>query len=163
MEASVHRPVPGRRCHLRAFTLIEVAFAATILVVGLVGMMHAITLGSEMLDTARKQQIAVHLIEAELERIRSLPWDDSDSTADENCIRDLPDRTSANPLTATGYLATVATGFVITRDVSTWKTSTTGRRVIVTVTWKNIRGRTVTRSGTGYFAKSGWQQSYQTS
>lgn len=154
---------PNHSHRKRAFTLIEVAFGATILVVGLVGMMHAITLGSEMLDTARKQQIAVHLIEAELERIRSLPWDDSDSTADELCIRDLPNRTSANPLAATGYLAEVATGFVITRNVTNWKSSTTGRVITITVTWSNIRGRTVTRSGTGYFAKSGWQQSYQTS
>ena len=36
------------------FTLVEVALAATILLVGFAGMATALIIGSEMLDTARK-------------------------------------------------------------------------------------------------------------
>lgn len=135
--------------------------AATVLLFGIVGAMQAISVGSEMLDTARKQSIAAQLIEAELERIRSLPWDDSDSTADEACIRDLPDRTTSNPLTASGYLNAIAGPFTITRTGAAWKGSADGRMIRVTVTWRNLRGVTYTRSGDGYFSRSGWQQSYQ--
>jgi len=135
--------------------------AATVLLFGIVGAMQAISIGSEMLDTARKQSIATQLIEAELERIRSLPWDDSDSTADEACIRDLPDRTTSNPISPPGYLSALAGPFTVTRAGFTWKSSSEGRMIRVTVRWRSLRGVTLTRSGDGYYSKSGWQQSYQ--
>ena len=40
------------------FTIVEVALAATILLVGFAGMAEALIIGSGMLDTARKQTIA---------------------------------------------------------------------------------------------------------
>ena len=46
------------------FTLVEVALAATILLVGFAGMAEALIIGSEMLDTARKQTIAAQIMQS---------------------------------------------------------------------------------------------------
>ena len=48
------------------FTLVEVALAATILLVGFAGMAAALMIGSEMLDTARKQTIAAQIMQGEI-------------------------------------------------------------------------------------------------
>lgn len=53
------------------FTLIEVGMGALILVVGFIGLIQAITLGTQMLDTARKQQIAMQIADAEIEWLRA--------------------------------------------------------------------------------------------
>ena len=44
--------------------MVEVVMAMAIVVVAVVGMMQAVTIGAEALDTARKQQIATQLREA---------------------------------------------------------------------------------------------------
>ena len=51
--------------------MIEVGMASLILVVGFVGIIQAVTIGSQMIDTAQKQQVAVQIIDAEIERLRS--------------------------------------------------------------------------------------------
>ena len=53
------------------FTLIEVGMGALILVVGFIGLIQAVTLGTQMLDTARKQQIAMQIADAEIEWLRA--------------------------------------------------------------------------------------------
>ena len=58
----------------RGFTLIEVALASTILLVGFVGMIEALAVGSEMLDTARKQTIAAQIMQGEIEYLRLQSW-----------------------------------------------------------------------------------------
>ena len=47
----------SRNLH-RGFSLIEVIMATTILLVGFVGLIQAVTIGTESLDTARKLQVA---------------------------------------------------------------------------------------------------------
>src|SRR5262245_61523782 len=56
------------------FTLIEVMMAAAILVVGFIGLIQVVTIGSATRDTARKQQIAVQIMEGEIERLRTGSW-----------------------------------------------------------------------------------------
>lgn len=56
------------------FNLIEVMMATTILLAGFVGLIQAVTIGSESLDAARKQQIAAQIIAAEVEKLRGGPW-----------------------------------------------------------------------------------------
>lgn len=48
--------------------------ATTILLVGFIGLIQAITIGSEALDTARKQQVAQQIIAAEIEKLRGGAW-----------------------------------------------------------------------------------------
>ncbi len=48
--------------------------ASLILVVGFIGMIQAVTVGSEMLATARRQNLAAQIINHELERLRLVGW-----------------------------------------------------------------------------------------
>jgi hypothetical protein len=54
--------------------LVEVMMAATILVVGFMGVIQAVTIGSELQATARRQTIAALLIAQELELARLESW-----------------------------------------------------------------------------------------
>ncbi len=48
--------------------------ASVILVVGFMGMIQAVTIGSEMLATARRQTLAQQIINHELEELRLVAW-----------------------------------------------------------------------------------------
>ncbi|HUR57056.1 MAG TPA: prepilin-type N-terminal cleavage/methylation domain-containing protein, partial [Opitutaceae bacterium] len=56
------------------FSIIEVMMASAILLVGFIGVIQALTIGTESLDTVRKQQVAGQLIAAEIEKLRGSPW-----------------------------------------------------------------------------------------
>src|SRR3954469_1033654 len=57
-----------------AFTLVEVLLAATVMLAGIVGMMHVLTSGAEMLDASRKQTIATQIMHGEIERLHVSDW-----------------------------------------------------------------------------------------
>lgn len=57
-----------------AFTLIEVMLASTVLLVGITSMIYAVGMGAEILDTARKSQIAQQIIDGEINRMRVADW-----------------------------------------------------------------------------------------
>jgi Tfp pilus assembly protein PilV len=63
-----------RRQPIAAFTIVEVMMAATILVVGLMGLIQAVTVGSEMLATARRQTLAAQILDHHLEQLRFEDW-----------------------------------------------------------------------------------------
>jgi Tfp pilus assembly protein PilV len=48
--------------------------ASVILVVGFMGMIQAVTIGSEMLATARRQTIAAQILNHEMEKLRLTSW-----------------------------------------------------------------------------------------
>jgi hypothetical protein len=66
----------------KGFTIVEVMVAATILVVGFIGLIEAITVTSGMMDHARRQTLATQIINHEIETLRFLSWDVSGSTND---------------------------------------------------------------------------------
>ena len=55
--------------------------ASVILVVGFMGMIQAITLGSEMMATARRQTLASQILEHEIGKLRLLPFSTIDGYA----------------------------------------------------------------------------------
>jgi len=63
-----------RHCRTAGFTIVEVLMAAAILVVGFMGMIQAVTIGSDMLATARRQTLANQIITHELEKLRLKTW-----------------------------------------------------------------------------------------
>jgi len=67
MSPRLTRPTAG-------FTIVEVMMAATILVVGFLGLIQAVTIGSEMLATARRQTLAAQIIGQEIETLRLTAW-----------------------------------------------------------------------------------------
>lgn len=57
-----------------AFSIVDVMMGATILVVGLMGLIQAVTIGSEMLATARRQTLAAQILDQEIENMRFETW-----------------------------------------------------------------------------------------
>ncbi|RXK54833.1 prepilin-type N-terminal cleavage/methylation domain-containing protein [Oleiharenicola lentus] len=68
---SLRRP---RKSAANGFTIIEVMMASVILVVAFMGMIQAITVGSEMMATARRQTLAAQILEHEVGKMRLLPY-----------------------------------------------------------------------------------------
>jgi Tfp pilus assembly protein PilV len=147
------------------FTLIEVALGATILAVGFVGMVEALALGSEMLDTAREQTNAAQIMQGEIEYWRLQPWatiigSSGLKTNGADILANYPEFSS----TSLAMLAASLTGssFKFSRTV----TYVSGRsnlilQVQMTVTWTSVTGKTHSRSMNSYIGRYGLNVSYQ--
>lgn len=157
-----------------AFTLIEVALASTIILVGFVGMIEALAIGSEMLDTARKQTLAAQVIQGEIDYLRMQDWSAIQSLADQTQIS-----LSTNPgnpnsncchLFGSGLANLTSTdtsfryGWQVT-DVHTADVNGVSvpvlRQVTITVTWKSITNKPHARTFSAYLGKYGLNVSYQ--
>jgi Tfp pilus assembly protein PilV len=166
----------------RGINLIEVMMGTTILAVGFVGMIQAVTIGAESLDTARKQQIAVQIAATEIEKLRGSSW---------STITALP-ASGTLTINTTGTISGDATSFALTnytaatsddhteltalahgftcsftrtflRPASATAATATFVKVIYTVRWTTNTGRTLTHQVDAYFGKSGLNLSYQQS
>jgi len=68
---------PTRTPHstsVHAFTLAEVMMATVVVLVAVVGLIQAVTIGSEMLDVAKKQTVAMLLIRNEIDNVHLRDW-----------------------------------------------------------------------------------------
>jgi Tfp pilus assembly protein PilV len=143
------------------FTLLEVALGATILAVGFAGMVQALALGAEMLDTAKKQTLAAQIVQAEVEYLRMQSW---------TTITSLPlGPTTSSALStyadfSSTSLATIAgTAVTFSRTVSTPDAIffPNLRQITMTVSWTSITGKSHSRSCNAYISKYGLNVSYQ--
>ena len=167
--------------------------ATTLLVVGFMGMIQAITIGSEMLATARRQTLAAQIINHELEKLRYVAW-----TNGSTGINDLAagpttltiDSQFSSAITACGLVtdysvatnpyiklersvATMVSGSMreVTFTVTWQKSGTTAAAAALTGSWLeklSLGGsppirRVYVRTGVSYFAKYGLNLSYQRS
>lgn len=158
----------ARVSRVRAFTLVEVGVAAGVMALGLVGMIQVVVSGSQMLDVARKQNIAMQIIHGQIDQVRLRDWstvngypssrtvwvDASDRSGDQstNISRDFVFGDS---------LPAVAIGFQCTRAVSTVRTDFL--QITFTVTWTGSTGRSYSRTGTTCVGKNGLYVTYQRS
>lgn len=164
------------------FNLIEVMMATTILLAGFVGLIQAVTIGSESLDAARKQQIAAQIIAAEVEKLRGGPWSriaalpaagtvtidaagaisgDTTSFALSNYTAVADDDNTALASLARGF----ACSFTRTRLRPAFASASTVAylKLAYTVTWKSNTGRTHSRRAETYLGMNGLHLSYQKS
>ncbi|HKB56714.1 MAG TPA: prepilin-type N-terminal cleavage/methylation domain-containing protein [Lacunisphaera sp.] len=152
--------------HLRpaGFTLVEVMMASLILVAGFIGMIEAVGLGSNMMDSARRQTLAAQILNHEIEKLRLSSWTTiSAMTA-----------TSPTP-TIDGQFSTAITAsgatYTLTRTVA--DPTTNLREITYTVTWVVKTSRlkadgtlltfTYTRTNSAYYGKYGLNLTYQRS
>lgn len=167
-----------RRPANAGFAIIDVAMGATILVVGFVGLIQAVTIGTEMLDTSRKQLVAQQLVDHEIERMRMADWSTL-GTLGAGTTYTIGVNTTGTALTGTNtskarfalanynttatddYLAlmAVAKGFTLTATAVIERTDY--RSVTYTVTWTGVTGRSHTWICIATFGKYGLQTSYQ--
>ena len=157
------------------FTIVEVALAATILLVGFAGMAEALIIGSGMLDTARKQAIAAQIIQSEIEYWRLQPWTTITGTGSSALTTHEADYLANYPEFASNSLTTLAGNlFKFSRTVSyVPDRSNQILQVAMTVTWISITGKSTSetwtstssklhsRSCNAYIGKYGLNVSYQ--
>lgn len=135
--------------------------AATVIVFAFIGMIQAVTIGSEMMATARRQTLASKLMDHELEQLRLASWTTISGYA-------------AGPTTITidsshpFYAALQGAGatFTLTRYVADVSGLSAVREVTLAVSWTvtpsgGVAGRTYTRMKSGYFGKHGLNLTYQ--
>lgn len=146
----------------RAFTLIEVALASTVLALGLVGAIQVILSGREMLDVAAKQSIALQIIRGQMEQLRLADWNKvSAFGGSATAAVDAADQ--ASNLSA-GFvfgsnLPAISATFQCTRTIADVRTDL--KQVTYTVTWRGYKGRTYSRSASTFFGRNGLYVSYQ--
>ena len=156
--------------------------ATTILLVGFIGLIQALTIGSESLDTARKQQVANQLIAAEIEKLRGGTW---------TRIANLPDAATLT-VSAGGVLSGDLTGFALSnytvattddntalsnlargftcsytrvraRPTGATASTVTFVQLVYTVTWTSNTGRTHQHMIETHLGMNGLHLSYQQS
>ena len=144
------------------FTLIEVALASTILLVGFIGMIEALAVGSEMLDTARKQTIAAQIMEAETEYLRLQSWTTIQglTSRSPDFLTNYPDFQQAS---LSGLASFAGTAFKFSRQLANPDPHSNVRQVTMTVSWTSITGKPHSRSSNVYIGRYGLSASYQKS
>lgn len=164
------------------FNIIEVMMASAILVVGFIGVIQALTIGSESLDTVRKQQVAGQIIAAEIEKLRGSPWSTIADLPASGTIAIGPSGALTGDLTAFALsnrttttaddnlaLSRLAGGLTCAftrahlRPASATATNVTFVKVTYTVTWTSNTGRTHRHTAETYLSLNGLQLSYQQS
>jgi Tfp pilus assembly protein PilV len=154
------------------FTIVEVMMASVILVVGLMGMIQGVTIGSEMMATARRQTIAAQILEHEISKLRLADWATVSALTNSSAATYDSDQASIDTaIAASGVSFNLArTVTLITTDLYevaftvTWtKSGTTTAATTATGSWLNKLSfagsapiaRTYTRKSTAYFGKYG--------
>ncbi|MFI5358330.1 MAG: prepilin-type N-terminal cleavage/methylation domain-containing protein [Opitutales bacterium] len=175
-------PVRHRRKFRRAFTLIEVMMAATILVIGFGAMIQSVTIGAALHAAARRQNLATQILTHEIEVLRLQSWSTISGLSSFSSAISLP--TSGTPAMPSGWpadpqypfaAAINASGatYTLSAAVTSLATDPVNSnnkliQVTVTVTWTaRFSGAnapfTYTRINTAYFSRYGLNLSFQRS
>jgi prepilin-type N-terminal cleavage/methylation domain-containing protein len=175
--------MPARRLHRQCgFSLIEVIMASSILLVGFVGLIQAVTISSQSLDTARKQQVASQIIAAEIEQLRSGAWStvaslpatatvriDSAGVASGDATSFFLTNYTASTTDDNAELCTLAKGFTCSfartflRPAAATASTATFVKIAYTITWTTNTGRVQRQQIDAYLGKNGLHLSYQQS
>jgi Tfp pilus assembly protein PilV len=126
----------------RGFTIVEVMMASVILVVGFIGMISAITIGSEMLATARRQTIAAQILDHEIGKLRLSTWTSISALIDSAGTTYNSDLTSLN-----NAINSSGVTFNLERDVTDLTTDL--REVTFIVTWTKSGTTSAAATATG--------------
>lgn len=139
---------PALRPRHRAFTLVEVMVASTVLIFGIVTAVTTSQRGLQALDTARNLTAATQIMQSEMERIRLLNWTQLQA------LQQAGDNT-----VSTAAVAGTAR-FTCTRAISDVKTDM--KQITVTAVWRGYDGREHTARLITRYGKSGLNDYFYT-
>ncbi len=125
---------------IRAFTIVEVMVAATVLLFGIVTAVTTSQRGLQALDTARHLTSASQLMQSEMERLRMMSW------AQLETLQQSGD-TAVSPESAQ------AARFACVREITDIKSSM--KEIRLTTTWRGYDGREHTARLITRYGKSG--------
>lgn len=146
-----------------AFTLVEVMVAAGVMIAGIVGMIQVVVSGSQMLDLARKQTVAMQILQNEIGKVHISDW---------AAISTYSTSTTATTITIDPSFQSSINSFQEFQCTRLVENITTGanpkKKVTFTVTWQTgVVGRsdrrTYTRSSSTYVTQNGLYVSYRRS
>jgi Tfp pilus assembly protein PilV len=148
----------------QGFTLVEVMMAASVMMLGIVGIIGVLVSGSEMLDVSRKQTIAMQIIHGQLDILRTYTWPTISSFPASKTVTFYAANQSS--IISAGFvfgdnLPALSRGFTCTRTVATVRTNL--KQVTFSVTWLGNTGRSYTRSGSTFYGKNGLYVTYERS
>jgi hypothetical protein len=155
---------------------------STILLVGFIGLIQAIPLGAESLDTARNLQLAHEIASTEVEKLRGGGWDrvanlpatatisinsggviTGDATVFALSNYTVPTADDNADLTslARGFTCAVARTYL--RPTAATASTATFVKVVYTITWTSSTGRLHRHQAETYLGKNGLHLSHQQS
>ncbi len=143
--------------------------ATTILTVGFMGLIEAVTICSGMMDQAKRQTLATQILDYEIEQLRFLDWNGINalSTAQQPIVIDAQ-FDSARRVLGDNLTTTAPVQFTATRRANDVVDSL--RQVTITVTWVVTSSRqaggtpvkfTYSRVNTAYLGNNGLNLTYQ--
>jgi Tfp pilus assembly protein PilV len=169
----------------RGFTIMEVALAATVLALTLVGMIGVVESGEQMLDLSRKQTIAAQILHGQVDELRLQSWETLSGYSGTTAMSG--EGYPAGPTTiswttdpalilfAANY-PHAATIFTVTRTVacvapvqtnyntsSNYASTPLLLQVTFTIKWKGVTGRSYSRVTTTLIGSNGLSDVYQRS
>jgi hypothetical protein len=166
----------------RGFTIMEVALAATVLALTLVGMIGVIESGSQMLDLSRKQTIAGQVLHGEMDEIRQLGWTtvssypsgpttlsmtSGDPNYDPMLVAIAQQLGWISPYVGFPYAITRTVACVEPNQINSMPSPYTNPPIVLQVTftasWTGVTGRPYSRSSTTYVSQNGLPVAYQRS
>jgi hypothetical protein len=166
----------------QGFTIMEVALAATVLALTLVGMIEVIESGSQMLDLSRKQTIAGQVLHGEMDEIRQLGWltvsaypagpttlsmVSGDPNYDPMMVAIAQQLGWVSPYAGFPYTITRTVACVEPNQINSMPTPYANPPIVLQVTftasWTSIGGRPYSRSSTTYVSQNGLPVAYQRS
>jgi len=158
-------PQPVLRAHrpagLRAFSLLEVMLAGTVLALAITTALTTIQRAFLSLDTARNLTTAGQILQCEMEKLRMRPW----AIVGAYPLTTSPEIMTMDPAFASN--AAVNGRFKLYREVTDVPVPTGStlamRKVTFTVTWTNYDGRSLSRFYTTYYGKEGLNDYYYNS
>ena len=133
---------------LRAFTIVEVMVASTVLIFGIVTAITTSQRGLQALDTARNLTAASQLMQSEMERLRLLNWAQLETLQQSGATGVTPE--------ATAGLARVT----CTRAIEDLKTNM--KQITLTAVWRGYDGREHTARLITRYSKSGLNDYFYT-
>lgn len=149
-----HPSTGSRRKSGKAFTIVEVMMASTVMAFALSTSVLVIMGGFKSIDVARNMTLASQVLQSEMERIRLMDWGD---------IHALQGQQNVDLATVFTSNTAIAARFSLVRTVSD-VTDKIGemKLIVLQATWTNSSGRSVSRSFTTYYTKNGLYDYYYT-
>lgn len=143
------------RTHLsKGFTIIEVAIASFVMLLGISSMVLTMQAGFKTVDLARDSTIASQVLQTEMERLRMLSWANLITIPESETV-DLTDVFLTQPQLASRYK--------LVREISTDADRADNvRNISLTVTWVDFTGKSHERMFRTIYVKNGLYDYYYT-
>jgi Tfp pilus assembly protein PilV len=147
----------------RAFTILEVMMAATVMALALTTSITTMQRGFLSLDTARNITIAGQILQCEVEKMRMVPWGTINAYAASTPNLAIEENFKNNPAVKARFtLSRTVTDVPTSTNVPTSVTTTPDgmKEMTFTVSWTSYDGRPLSRSYTTYYGQKGLYDYY---